>query len=569
MRKILLFTGLLLLVQNLISQNLNVASQQGLDISGDMVSINSKVYYLYRSEKSCCASPIALVSRNESGLELFAKNFGTFNISAFGRLIRTNDNCLFMNGISMKSCDTGPSPQFIVKMDTNGIVMFKTEIQQASPIGWLKTAITGITQHPDSSYYLVSSKDLFHYSPSGQFISKITTGLTDITSILALLNDNLLVNGIFNGVRQNVILTTSGSVIAQQPCLNSITKFVETSTSIFALTGNQILEKYDGNLTIQGNSSAALNASNNKICDFVERNDSLFTTGIDLLQRPFYAILSSGLTILYQAQSTYKGVKPTGLALNNKNKICIITTSSSKSEPKYSFNSLYLLNLTGIFNSQSDIGVTGFSNISTKLDVSSNYVHSFVNMDVNVKNFGADTVRSFYLNYYSYMNYGISWCYYLLHKLCQTPIPPGGIISVQTGTFYGQAFYYNSSYPPIDSMKLNMCLFTTVPNESNDIEIDNDAYCDSLVFIVTGVDKNELTDKIVKVFPNPFNTAIHIRSEEKISEFEFYNSLGALMKKGTLNDKEVEINTKELSPGIYFLKIKTEKGTVAKKIVRD
>jgi hypothetical protein len=220
--------------------------------------------------------------------------------------------------------------------------------------------------------------------------------------------------------------------------------------------------------------------------------------------------------------------------------------------------------------SYSDIGVVGFSNLNTALLGKGNgsmFITPYITADVNVMNFGSDTVKSFYLNYYSYINTGISPCYILLHKFVNTAINPGGSLTVPTGTFYAQPF--GASTFTASQIKQNICIFTTVPNASNDINIDNDAFCDSVLFTVTGLNENALLAHNIQVYPNPSSSGFTIDSDVDIKTLEVVNSLGEVIKQEIINAKKYYLVDTPLKSGIYFLKLETEKGIVQKKIIKN
>ena len=157
-------------------------------------------------------------------------------------------------------------------------------------------------------------------------------------------------------------------------------------------------------------------------------------------------------------------------------------------------------------------------------------------------------------------------CNILLHKYCQNSIPPSGTLSIPTGSFYGQPFNSGTS---ISSKYLNICVFTSIPNQSNDINIDNDSHCDSVLFTVTGIDETMHSEQTIQVFPNPFSTDFAIQSEKEMNSFALYNSLGEKIKEEKLNTKEFQFQSENLSPGIYFIRIESENGLLVKKLIKN
>lgn len=571
MRIFLPFVSLILYAQSLISQNLNIAGHDGIDKTGGMVSINSKVFYLGSSENYCCGYGIYLQGMNSDGDTIFKIGLpSTFQVNYFGRIIKTNDNAILVNHYAVKSCDQSGHKDYITKVDTNGVVLFNATIQGTATVGGFSRTINDVTQHPDSSYYLVSSTDLYHYSSTGQFISKITTSLTNIVLVKALTNGKLFVSGNLNGNNTNVIMSDSGIVIVQQACSNFAVKVIETPTNIFVRTSASTLEKYDSSLTLLS-SFAFTNNTQYSVYDYTLQNDSIFITGFNMsVGKLYYGILDDNFNVNHISLSNYKGFYPTGIAHSNTNKINVITTGNSNVSTQYKFSGFYQFPIPGGYSSYSDIGVVGLSNLNTSLLGKGNgsmWITPYITADVTIKNFGTDTVKSFYINHYAYINTGISPCNFLLHKMNNVNILPGGTVKVPTGIFYAKPF--PASTFKANEIKLNVCIFTTIPNASNDIEIDNDSYCDSVLFTVTGISEKSLLEQSIQVYPNPSSGGFTIDSDVEIKTLELINSLGEIIKQEEVTAKEYYLNGATLSPGICFMKLETEKGTTTRKLVKQ
>lgn len=74
-------------------------------------------------------------------------------------------------------------------------------------------------------------------------------------------------------------------------------------------------------------------------------------------------------------------------------------------------------------------------------------------------------------------------------------------------------------------------------------------------------------DHLVNVFPNPARHLINITAPATIESVEFYNMMGQQVLATRIgNDMQAEINTTDLTQGIYFVRIYTEKGMATKKI---
>ncbi len=74
-------------------------------------------------------------------------------------------------------------------------------------------------------------------------------------------------------------------------------------------------------------------------------------------------------------------------------------------------------------------------------------------------------------------------------------------------------------------------------------------------------------DGMVRLYPNPVSSILQIKTSETIV-FE-KASVYSLLGKHILETSENQIKMESLSPGIYFVKVATDKGTVTKKIVKE
>ena len=66
-----------------------------------------------------------------------------------------------------------------------------------------------------------------------------------------------------------------------------------------------------------------------------------------------------------------------------------------------------------------------------------------------------------------------------------------------------------------------------------------------------------------KLYPNPANTMVRIAAENSIESVKVYNMLGALVQTVSANSQYVNINTTNLSNGVYFFNICQSDGSVS------
>ena len=549
------------------AQNLNVARHRNLDVPTNIVSINSKSYF-GEMIGTCCQDSLNIVGVSNS-LQTFFKTKLVFFGSSWNtpkKIITTRDKGVLLFGRLNAACDIMTFKDFIAKTDTLGTVAFQTTLSPQSFS--INNLLCDITECNDSSFIAIqkSGSSLAHFSKAGLFNGFTNTTFGGMNAIATLTSGNLIINGRIGGVLKNVETTLNNVIVNQQNTSNILTKIVQSPLGdIYGLDSTGVLIQHNASLTALNNSTVGLGA-NAKIRDFVIKNDSIYCAGTTSPSNTaFYSVLNSTLGVLYVSQSSYKNVYPNGITVNNKNKVNIVTYGTSTKNIPMSFSSIYQMAKSGAFQSKYDIGVIGFSAItSTNYNGGAQPVIKF-DLNVTVQNFGLDTVRSFYLNHFSIATF----CAYVFHKYYSVMIPPNGVISVPTGTFYTRDLSVASGVTPNIIYKNELCINTSVPNFENDIEINNDAFCDSVEVAPVGIYENIISKNNFKIFPNPFGNFLSIESDLVIEKIIIFNSLGEKLFEEIVKQKSFKLNDWKLNSGIYFVRIETENGSVVRKIVRE
>jgi hypothetical protein len=88
----------------------------------------------------------------------------------------------------------------------------------------------------------------------------------------------------------------------------------------------------------------------------------------------------------------------------------------------------------------------------------------------------------------------------------------------------------------------------------------------------TSVIENENEGGFVTVFPNPTSTGIFTltsANNTQIENAELFDVIGKqmLLKRKRADENRLEINISELPEGLYFIRVKTESGTLTKKVL--
>jgi len=89
--------------------------------------------------------------------------------------------------------------------------------------------------------------------------------------------------------------------------------------------------------------------------------------------------------------------------------------------------------------------------------------------------------------------------------------------------------------------------------------------------IITGIESNEkmLEQHNVNVFPNPTVDIVHLNADLEIQEVYLLDISGKVIVSELVNSKIHQLNMSELTAGLYFLRIKTDKAITTKKIMKQ
>lgn len=109
-----------------------------------------------------------------------------------------------------------------------------------------------------------------------------------------------------------------------------------------------------------------------------------------------------------------------------------------------------------------------------------------------------------------------------------------------------------------------------VPNKNPSISLEQVEYFTVMINTdeILSVDNRANTDFRIKVFPNPANEKINISIPENISELTVYDSLGKIIHKEEINQKEFTLDIASYQKGIYLLAFSGNHKTVKKLIVK-
>lgn len=174
-----------------------------------------------------------------------------------------------------------------------------------------------------------------------------------------------------------------------------------------------------------------------------------------------------------------------------------------------------------------------------------------ISANVLIKNFGNQILTDCNINHYITM--GI--CEYVVYfeHFSGLNLAPGDSVWLNCGEIHSELEYLSGP----DTLRENICVYTSHPNSITDLNVSNDAYCESIVVGFVGI--HEIQQNDIQIFPNPTSTFIHIENKRLENYYySIYSIQGKLMKEGQLITQDIAIH--ELSNGMYILKLNSLNG---------
>ncbi len=89
----------------------------------------------------------------------------------------------------------------------------------------------------------------------------------------------------------------------------------------------------------------------------------------------------------------------------------------------------------------------------------------------------------------------------------------------------------------------------------------------SIIVNVIICSTNEFNTKMLIVYPNPATNFVNIESDSRINEIKVYNYAGQIVDEIATNEFTFKLNTTQYKPGIYFIRIETDDGTISKRLI--
>ena len=139
-----------------------------------------------------------------------------------------------------------------------------------------------------------------------------------------------------------------------------------------------------------------------------------------------------------------------------------------------------------------------------------------------------------------------------------TPLSAGGIACLL------QAIPNSTNRELLKNSLRQTASLSSNPNDRLGYGILN--FSNALTAINTTMGVENIKKSTINIYPNPVKSILNIKTDDKIKTIELYDEIGRKVK--NLSKSNV-INLENLSKGIYYLKIQSEKSSSVEKIIKE
>ncbi len=174
-----------------------------------------------------------------------------------------------------------------------------------------------------------------------------------------------------------------------------------------------------------------------------------------------------------------------------------------------------------------------------------------------------------------YLDYGYAEINY-----CNTPVPDdatGNHNINQNALFVNPSqgdFNLQENSPCVDTGIASLTITDAFGDEITVIDLSADAYAGSAPDMgcyergyTAGNDESSVQK--ISIYPIPVNTYLSVQTEEQISNMLLYDINGKLIQDYSEEKAGKKLNLSFLNPGIYLLRVITEKGSFTQKIIKQ
>lgn len=514
----------------------------------------------------CCYDEVRLIGRDNNGNQFMNTLIGAGSYMNYAKVSVTEKQTLLIYaGTSIVGCDVGGNEFYIREVDTIGNILWADTVSKQVYALLPLPSGNRVMFVKESSYFFGSVISLMHnLNANGQILSTYTiNSVSGIDDACILNNGNILLS--YNQGTLKEIDTLGNQINLMPPLGAPLTNLYQSPTgNIYCIDPTfGALIKLSPTYSILASNAGSLHYPN----AYYYKNDTIYTCGDDADGNYAFFLLDTALNVIHQSTSNLEQITCTGITVDNTNIVKILTYGSSNSEiiGSHTFSGYFHTSAFGNLNGTKDIGIVKAEIDSVRIQpltggISLNNYNMIARAKVTVKNFGDAPIKNFKLNYY-FLYISFSYCLVGLNQYHEIELQPGDTATVITGFFNSPFSLWNSS-----TYTANICIYTSVPDSTNDYEVSNNTKCASKVIYGVGI-KEYSHETELNIFPNPSGGVVNINASEAITKLEIFDYSGKQVGLYFPNNQNFELKENTLAAGLYVFKITTANSTVVRKVV--
>ncbi|MBL0072404.1 MAG: T9SS type A sorting domain-containing protein [Bacteroidetes bacterium] len=127
---------------------------------------------------------------------------------------------------------------------------------------------------------------------------------------------------------------------------------------------------------------------------------------------------------------------------------------------------------------------------------------------------------------------------------------------------------HSNIYSFLDTVDVNICVYTSHPNQVTDTIVPNDQFCKYLFLGYVGIKENEMQN--ISISPNPVKDVFHIENPELLNlSISVYNNLGQLVFVDSGDRGKFTVDLSNQSNGMHLVRLVSRDGEITRKIIKQ
>jgi len=476
---------------------------------------------------------------------------------AVQEMIPSETNGVYVMGFGMTTCDVGQHCfWFIQKFDANGALEW-TNIWKEFSCSFT-SQLTGLSLTTNNELlvnYLDSASvsKVYKIDSSGFITDSVQTNITPLNGFCDLTGYDFIT---YQG-DSLYAFDTSGNIAATIGFTNEIQNISSVTDSLYVLTTDSIFI-FDNNLNgLQGSGVTGysqfshLKSANNKI-HFVSSGISGLTllelnNQLQLQNTTSIPVASNSVTHMDYSDSHFSVAHDFPLTLHHTLRYTDYSINSTQSAPVYN----------------SDIGVSDLDITQTLVQLVSPPGAYLIEIWATAKiiNYGANLLNTCRINH-RISPWGICSEAFFTNEYTNLNLSPNDSIWINLGKIHSNIYSF------LDTVDVNICVYTSHPNQVTDTIVPNDQFCKYLFLGYVGIKENEMQN--ISISPNPVKDVFHIENPELLNlSISVYNNLGQLVFVDSGDRGKFTVDLSNQSNGMHLVRLVSRDGEITRKIIKQ